>query len=136
MPIPKAITGFNRRILNPVMSLLAKRAPLMAVVVHRGRRSGQRYETPVLAFTRAATVTIALTYGTDVDWLKNVRAGGGCRLIRRGREREAVRPRMLLPDEGRRRVPAPIRVALRLLNVDEFLELTEYSQHASTGENS
>jgi len=136
MPIPKAITGVNRRLLNPVVKLLAKRAPLMAVVVHRGRRSGRRYETPVLAFARAGTVTIALTYGSDVDWLKNVRASGGCRLIRRGREREAVGPRMLSPDEGRRRMPAPIRVALRFLDVDEFLELTEPSQRTATGDGS
>ena len=125
MPIPKAITGMNRRLLNPVMSLLAKRAPLMAVVVHRGRRSGRRYETPVLIFVRGSTATIALTYGPDVDWLKNVRAANGCTLIRRGRIREARDPRMLPTGEGERRMPGPIRAILRRLGVNEFVELTE-----------
>lgn len=125
MPIPKAITGMNRRLLNPVMKLLARRAPLMAVVVHRGRRSGRRYETPVLAFARAGTVTVALIYGPDVDWLKNVRAANGCTLIRRGRAREARNLRMLRAGEGEGRVPGPVRAILRLLRVDEFVELTE-----------
>ncbi|CAN5555766.1 nitroreductase family deazaflavin-dependent oxidoreductase [soil metagenome] len=125
MPLPKAITSFNRRVANPVMKQLAKRAPLMAVIIHRGRYSGRRYETPVLAFSRGRKVTIALTYGTDVDWLKNVRAANSCTLIRRGRAREAGNPRMLAANEGRRRVPAPIRRSLWLINVDEFVELTE-----------
>jgi len=125
MPFPKRITGFNRRVANPIISKIAPHLPLMAVVIHRGRRSGKRYETPVLIFANGKQVMLALTYGTDVDWFKNVRAANGCRLVRRGREREATNPRMLSTDEGMRRMPAPIRLILRLSNVSDFFELTE-----------
>ena len=33
-----------------------------------------------MAFRDGPTVTIALTYGPDVDWLRNVRAAGGARM--------------------------------------------------------
>ena len=125
MPFPKQITGINRRVVNPVIRRLAARAPMMAVVVHRGRTSGRTYRAPVLAFVRGQRVTVALTYGADVDWLKNVRAANGCRLIRRGREREATNPRMLATSAGMARMPAPIRLVLRLSNVTAFVELTE-----------
>jgi deazaflavin-dependent oxidoreductase (nitroreductase family) len=134
MPLPQALARFNRRAANPLMRKLASRAPLMALVVHRGRRTGRRYETPVLAFTRGAVVTIALTYGADVDWLKNVKAAEGCTLIRRGRRLELTGPRILPPDEGRRRMPGPIRAILRLLDVDGFIELTERNRAGNQGE--
>ena len=124
MPIPEPVTKINKRILNPFMRHLAVRLPGMAVVVHRGRRSGRRYETPVLAFVRGPTVTLALTYGADVDWLKNVMAAGGCRFIRSGRERTLTDPRTLTPEAGMARMPAAIRLVLRAFNVDEFVELT------------
>ena len=125
MPFPKRITAFNRRVANPIISKIAPHVPHMAVVIHRGRRSGKRYETPVLIFANDKRVTLALTYGADVDWLKNVRASNGCRLVRRGREREATNPRMLSTEEGMRRMPAPISLILRLSDVSDFLELTE-----------
>lgn len=125
MPIPKGITKVNRRFLNPVMRHLAARMPGIAVVVHRGRKSGRRYEAPVLIFMQGERATLALTYGSDVDWLKNVMAAGGCRLIRRGREREATDPQRISTEEGMRRMPAPIRMILQLFNVDEFVEMTE-----------
>jgi deazaflavin-dependent oxidoreductase (nitroreductase family) len=124
MPLPSWLARFNRRAANPLMRRIASYAPMMAIVVHRGRRSGRRYETPVLAFSRGPVVTIALTYGADVDWLKNVRAAGGCTLIQRGRARDLAGPRTLPPDEGRRRMPGPVRAILRLINVEGFIELT------------
>jgi deazaflavin-dependent oxidoreductase (nitroreductase family) len=55
------------------------------VVIHRGRTAGLLYRTPVTAFPYRDGFLIALTYGRDVDWVKNVIAEGGCRLIHRGR---------------------------------------------------
>lgn len=132
MPLPEALARFNRKATNPLMRRIAGRAPFMAIVVHRGRRSGRRYETPVLAFSSGPRVTIALTYGADVDWLKNVRAAGGCTLIQRGRARELAGLRML-PPEGRQRMPVPVRLILGLLHVDGFIELTERERLARPG---
>jgi len=50
----------------------------MGLVVHRGRRSGRVYDTPVLVFPADDGYVIALTYGPDTDWIRNVLAAGGC----------------------------------------------------------
>ncbi len=45
-----AVRSFNRHVLNPVMLLMAgRRRWYAAAIVHRGRRSGRRYTTPVVA---------------------------------------------------------------------------------------
>lgn len=48
-----------------------------AVVEHIGRHSGRRYQNPVVAAATADGFVIALPYGPDTDWLKNVLAAGG-----------------------------------------------------------
>ena len=49
----------------------------------RGRRSGRQYRTPLFAFRRGRTLVIALLYGEESDWLRNLRRGG--HVIRGGR---------------------------------------------------
>ena len=72
--------------------------PPWAVVLHRGRRSGRDYRTPVLAFRRGRTLIIALLYGEESDWLRNLRAGPG-RVVRLGRTTELVgEPRVVDTD--------------------------------------
>ncbi len=50
------------------------------VVEHVGRVSGTVYHTPVLPRAMDGRVYIPLPYGTDVDWVRNVRAAGHCRV--------------------------------------------------------
>jgi deazaflavin-dependent oxidoreductase (nitroreductase family) len=124
MPIPMAAARLNRRVTNPILSWLAARRPPLAVVFHRGRRSGQDYRTPVLAFLAGGEIVIALTYGPEVDWLRNVLAAGGCRLVYGGRVMTLVQPRLVTLAAPPASVPAPVRLALRLLRVDHYLLLT------------
>jgi deazaflavin-dependent oxidoreductase (nitroreductase family) len=123
MPLPRALGRFNRRVTNRVTGAFAGRLPWFAIVVHRGRVSGRQYQTPVMAFRRrGGGYVIALTYGPDTQWTRNVLAQGGCALLTRGRRLEASNPR-IVRDPARRLVPPPIRVALGLLDVALFLEL-------------
>jgi len=47
------------------------------VVVHRGRRSGRRYETPLeVVGRRGDEVFVAAAWGHAADWLRNIEAGG------------------------------------------------------------
>jgi deazaflavin-dependent oxidoreductase (nitroreductase family) len=121
VPIPKAIARFNRRVTNPLVGRLAGWLPPLAIVVHRGRRSGREYRTPIMAFPRRGGVVIALTYGPDVDWVRNVVAAGRCRLIYRGREVSLARPRLVEMVEPPSMLPALVRVVLRLARVDHYL---------------
>lgn len=108
--------------VNPVLGRLAGRFPPLALLEHRGRRSGRTFSTPVFAFEHGSTVTIALTYGSGVQWLANARAAGGCRLIHRGRRLELGPPVMIDTATGLARMPTIIGRVLVLASVREFVE--------------
>jgi deazaflavin-dependent oxidoreductase (nitroreductase family) len=90
MRLSRRVAHFNRRVTNRIQGLYAWLLPPWAVIVHRGRRSGRNYRTPLFAFRRDRTIVIALLYGEESDWLRNLRAGGG-QVIRGGRT-FSVRP--------------------------------------------
>ena len=106
-----------------MMRMFAGRLPPFAIVEHRGRRSGRAYRTPVWAFTAGEGFVIALTYGADRDWVRNVETAKGCLLGRGGRSISCGEPRVVGEAEGAPLVPAPIRPVLRLLGVTEFMRL-------------
>lgn len=122
MPIPKWVTRVNRRPTNRLVTQFSDDVPPFATLHHVGRKTGRRRHTPVLAFPTRRGFVIALTYGPAVQWLRNVEAGEA-RLVRRGRVYRVTRPVRLHGDDGARLVPAWTRAALRLLHVDEFVEL-------------
>ena len=113
---------FNRAVTNRVTRPLARRLPGFGVVEHRGRRSGRLYETPVNLFRVADGYVIALTYGTEAEWVRNVLAALGCQLVTRGR-RQRLAASAIVHDKSRQLVPPPVRPILRLLRVDDFLRL-------------
>jgi deazaflavin-dependent oxidoreductase (nitroreductase family) len=114
---------FTARVVNPVSRRFAGWVPPFAIVVHVGRRSGRTYSTPMMVFHRGDDRVFALTYGSNVDWVANVRAAGGCVLRERGRSIDLTEPR-LITDPRRRIVPLPVRLALRVLRVKDYLVLT------------
>ena len=125
MTLSDRLARFNRRLFNPVVRTFAgRRGSPVAVVVHRGRRTGRRYRTPALAFRADDGYVIALFYGSDRDWVRNVLAAGSCTLERGGRQVELTAPRMLDISDGVTLVPAPMRPALRLLRVTRVLRLS------------
>jgi deazaflavin-dependent oxidoreductase (nitroreductase family) len=122
MPLPLAVGRLNKLGLNRVTRHIAPWAPGMGLIVHRGRRSGRRYETPVQVFRAEDGYVIALTYGQGADWTKNVLAAGGCELRTRGRTVHVTEPR-LYRDDTRQHIRMPEREMLRLLRVSDFLAL-------------
>ena len=122
MPIPLAVGRWNKAGLNRVTRHIAPWMPGLGVVIHRGRRSGRRYQTPVNVFPAGDGYIFALTYGPDTDWVRNVLAAGGCELRTRGRTVRLVSPR-LYRDEDRRGIRPFERQVLRVLNVADFLSL-------------
>jgi deazaflavin-dependent oxidoreductase (nitroreductase family) len=112
------------RFLNPVVLRFAGRVPPLAVVHHVGRRSGRTYRTPVQAFPTERGIVIALAYGRDVDWLRNVVAADGATISRRGRQLSGSGPRLLEGRSGSALVPRPVRALLAVFRVTEFVELS------------
>jgi deazaflavin-dependent oxidoreductase (nitroreductase family) len=123
MPLPRRLARFNRVVTNRVTYPIARTVPGFGIVLHTGRRSGRAYRTPVNAFRTPTGYVIALTYGADSDWLRNVVAAGGCELLTRGRAVPLTEPR-LVHAERDAPVPALVGAVLRLIHVTDYLELT------------
>jgi deazaflavin-dependent oxidoreductase (nitroreductase family) len=123
MPAPRWVARANKAGLNRVTKFVAPWAPGWAVVVHRGRKSGRTFRTPLWAFRRPDGYVIALTYGSDADWVRNVLAEGGCELESR-RHRYQVNDPRVYRDENATDMPAFIRFMLRrVIKAPEFLRV-------------
>lgn len=122
MVIPRSIARFNRVITNRISSVVAGWLPGFGIVEHAGRRSGRLYRTPVNVFRTWDGYVIALTYGPNTDWVKNVLAAGGCSVEVRGRRVRLAAPR-IVHDADRRSAPPVVRQILAVLDVTEFLHL-------------
>jgi deazaflavin-dependent oxidoreductase (nitroreductase family) len=123
MAFGRRMAAVNRRVTNRAIRPLAPRLPGFGVIVHTGRRSGRTYRTPVNVFRIPGGYVVALTYGADSEWVRNVVAAGGCELETRGRRQHLEHPEFL-HDEMRSPVPPPVRPMLRLLRLADFLQLT------------
>lgn len=122
MTAPYWVTRVNLVLTNKLMVAFSDDIPPLATLHHVGRSSGRRYRTPIMAFPTARGFVVALTYGPGVQWLRNLEAGPG-RLVQGRRVHVLTDPVMLTPDEGAALVPRWTRWALRLLRVDDFVEL-------------
>jgi deazaflavin-dependent oxidoreductase (nitroreductase family) len=130
MPIPRRVAQWNKVGLNRFVRHVAPWAPGLGLIVHRGRRSGREYQTPVNVFAADDSFVIALTYGADnTDWVKNVLAAGGCELRTRGRVFRMESPRVY-HDETRQAIRLPERQVLRLLGVADFMSLRTAAEPA------
>ena len=116
------IRPFTNRLFNPIARRFAGRLPGFGMLTYRGRTSGREYHTPLNVFRRGDSFVIALTYGSDSQWVKNVEAAGRATLVTCGRDYDLVEP-VRYRDPNRRLMPFPVRVMLRLNDVDEFLRM-------------
>lgn len=123
MSAPRWIARANKVGLNRLTKFVAPWAPGWAVVVHRGRRSGRIFRTPLWAFQREGGYVIALTYGRESDWVRNVLAADGCELETRRRRYKVGSPRVYR-DETAADMPLFIRFMLRkVIKAPEFLRV-------------
>jgi deazaflavin-dependent oxidoreductase (nitroreductase family) len=113
---------FTIRFVNPFTRLFAGWLPGFGLLSYTGRTSGRRYRTPLNVFRRGGVYVFALTYGSEVDWVRNVLAAGGCEIRVRGRDVRLVEPEMLVDPAGRL-MPLPVRVFLRIIRVTEYLRM-------------
>ena len=66
-----------------------------AVVEHVGRTSGRRYDTPVVAAPAGDGFVIALPYGPNTDWLKNVLTAGRATIRFKGASHDVDHPELV-----------------------------------------
>lgn len=124
MVLSRRVARLNRVVLNRVARRVAGWMPGFGILTHQGRRSGRTYRTPLVVFRTEDGYVVALTYGPDADWVRNVLAAGHCRLITRRRTIELTEPR-IVRDETRRHMPRFfVRQILTLVGAHDFLYLT------------
>jgi uncharacterized protein len=122
------IAAFNRAITNRIMSPFAARLPGFGIVTHVGRKTGRVYRTPVKVFGTPDAFLIALTYGRDCQWVRNVLSAGGCQL-ETGRMLHQFSVPTIVHDPTRRRFPPFVRMILWLAGANDFMQLSTSHAH-------
>jgi deazaflavin-dependent oxidoreductase (nitroreductase family) len=111
------------RLTSPLtMPLAGKRwNPIFAVIEHHGRRSGRRYATPVAARRTAGGFAIALAFGAQVDWYRNLVSAGGGTIRWRGLSHRVTAPQRLDVASAMATFPPVQRFLLGVGGVDGYV---------------
>ena len=125
------------KMLNPLIVKLAGRRHfrMAAQIRHVGRRSGRTYTTPVTARRSGDMVVIALTFGNQSDWSRNVRSAGGGSIRIEGEDYDVTQPQVMSREEARPLVQAAFspteRAGFRMLGIKQVMVLRVASaEHA------
>jgi deazaflavin-dependent oxidoreductase (nitroreductase family) len=133
MAIRRWLARVNRRAANHLTAPFARYVPGFGVIIHRGRKTDRVYQTPVMVFAAPDGYTVALIYGAESQWVKNVIAARGCDLQTRGRL-EHLAVDMVFHDESRALIPWLPRTFIALLRVADFLRLTRHPPRPAEGD--
>ena len=117
------LAKINIMLTNRITSLFASWLPGFGILTHIGRKSGKIYRTPVNVFRASDRFIIALTYSSQSEWVRNVLARGGCELKTEGKKYELFLPKVVC-DPTRQRFPLFVRLVLRIVGADEYMELS------------
>ncbi len=126
-PLLYRMRSFNKRVLNRFTGRLARSSRgIFAIVKHVGRRSGKTYETPIIVVPISGGFVIALTYGTHVDWYRNVMAAGHCEILWHQREYAVDRIEPMTTEAGLLSFSSWQRMILRSQHVNQFIRISSY----------
>jgi deazaflavin-dependent oxidoreductase (nitroreductase family) len=110
--LPRIVTHrFNPFVMR--LGLAGGRRSPWAILEHVGRSSGTVYHTPmsILASATDDHVYVRLSYGADVQWVRNVRTAGHCRIQHHETILELDEPAIVDATENLQ-IPPRIRAAL------------------------
>jgi len=117
---------FSRRTSGWLSPLAGRRwNPILAQVLHRGRRSGRAYQTPVAVRRVADGFIISLAFGAQVDWHRNLEAAGGGVIRWRARDYEVSGPEMIDADQALPAFDPVQRLFLRLAGIDGYIRVRD-----------
>jgi len=123
------LPNLNRRQIrsaNPAVSRIAgaRWFSPFGLLVHRGRRTGRRYVTPVgMGWTGGAFV-IPLTFGERSHWYKNVIEAGECAVRWKGADHRVGRPEVVAVQGARGAFPLVLWLLLRAVGIRHWLKLS------------
>src|SRR5437016_5683111 len=90
---------------SPSLRMLIEAMPSLsasstAARTRRSRTSGREYATPVVAAPTDGGFVIALPYGPNTDWLKNVLARGSASILFDGQTYDVAEPAVIAIDDA------------------------------------
>jgi deazaflavin-dependent oxidoreductase (nitroreductase family) len=104
-----------------------------SIIMHTGRVSGKSFRTPVTPRATGDGFVIALPYGSDSDWVKNVLAAGSASLVHEGQTYALQRPEVIPVSEAAADFGTREGRFLRLFGVQECLRLHRVEAVDSAG---
>ena len=118
-----AVRRTGRKMKPLVLKTAGTPGASASVVRHVGRTSGTAYETPVVAVATDGGFVIALPYGPNTDWLKNVLASGSATIVHEGNEHAVDQPAIIDLAEATSLFSPNDQRAHRLFAVDQGLRV-------------
>jgi deazaflavin-dependent oxidoreductase (nitroreductase family) len=104
------------------------RGAYASVIHHVGRTTGRTYETPVGAVDTGDGFVIALPYGPNTDWLKNVLARGSATIVHEAITYDVDRPQVVPLAEVSHHFSPQDQRAHRMFGVDQCLRVRRVGQ--------
>jgi len=120
-----ALLRVGIRRLNPLMLSLAGSPllPMLAVMYHRGRRSGRSYATPLGARPVADGFVIPITFSEQANWFRNVQAAGGCVIRWKGANYPLIDPEVIDWATARSAFYPVERALMPIIGIEQFVWL-------------
>jgi deazaflavin-dependent oxidoreductase (nitroreductase family) len=116
-----AVRRINRAMKPLAMRSAGAPGAYASVIRHVGRTTGRPYETPVGAVATDDGFVIALPYGSNTDWLKNVLASGSATIVDEGNTYRVDQPEIVPTAVAAPLFPPEDQRTLRLFGVDQCL---------------
>lgn len=110
---------------NRLVLLLAgtRWLPLYGVIVHRGRRSGTEFRTPVVVRPTSDGFIVPMPWGETTDWYRNVQVAGECVVRWKGRDYAMHQPALVDSETAQAAFSGVQRAGIRRLGIGHFLRL-------------
>jgi deazaflavin-dependent oxidoreductase (nitroreductase family) len=122
-PVLKVIRRMNRAVVNPRQVDAGGPGPYASVIRHTGRTTGTPYATPVGVVATDEGFAIALPYGAEADWLKNVLASGAATIVHEGQTHRVTDPTVVPIETATAYFSPREQRAHHLFGTDECLTL-------------
>ena len=120
----RPIVWMSKKVMNPMQMRSAGTPGAYASIVrHRGRMSGTEYQTPIGVVADGESFLVALPYGSQTQWLRNVLAAGSALLVHEGFTYQVDRPELIPLATVADRFSASDQRLFRWLRIEDCLRL-------------
>jgi deazaflavin-dependent oxidoreductase (nitroreductase family) len=132
MPLPNRLRTINKHFTNRLVGKIAHSSwGPFSIIYHIGRCSGKHYETPITTIKTPSGFVVALTYGPEVDWYRNIKDAGRCKLLRHRQVYKIERIEPLGSETALPCFPFYAQLILRKLGVTHFIRLNFHAVRKS-----